>query len=40
MVSDTDMNPSEKTYAAFTTLVKWGAIGAIVIVLFVIFLIS
>ncbi len=40
MVSDTDMNPSEKTYAAFTTLVKWSAICVAVIVIFVIVLIS
>lgn len=40
MASVNDEKAAEKTYAQFITMLKWGAVGIAVIVLFVILLIA
>lgn len=40
MSSGNDLNKAQETYGGFTGMVKWGAIGVLVVVAIVIALIS
>lgn len=40
MASDNNVNSSNETYGGFTSLIKWGTIGAFVVAAIVVVLIS
>ncbi|WP_293987049.1 aa3-type cytochrome c oxidase subunit IV [Sphingomonas sp.] len=40
MAGDTDMKPHEQTYGSVIALLKWGAVGCLIVAAIVIWLIS